>query len=208
MEKDNFLKNYISKCSALDSACILIKPSDFFRQQFKSGSVPFFSKNDSVVKINFKVKHVFSKEDFVKIQHDLHRKEDAQIEHYFGTVAEAEAACDPLGFYWVDRSGGSGSSTPKSGDLVTIAYRGEYLNGRFLEKSGADFEFIYGTPDQLLKGINYVISRLKLGENAKIILPSRLAFGENGSSNGTVPPCTPLVYEIQLIDLKTNENTP
>jgi FKBP-type peptidyl-prolyl cis-trans isomerase len=63
---------------------------------------------------------------------------------------------------------------------------------------------VYGTPDQVLKGINYVIPRLKVGQSAKIILPSRLAFGEKGSSNGTVPPFTPLLYEITLNDIKIN----
>ncbi|WP_317897410.1 FKBP-type peptidyl-prolyl cis-trans isomerase [Aurantibacillus circumpalustris] len=207
-EKDNFLKSYISKCSALDSACILINPKDFFRQQYKITSVPFFSKNDTVVRINFKIKKVLEKKDFVKIQHDLLERENAQIKKFYGTKIEMEAAQDPLGFYWVDRSGGSGERTTQLGDIVTIAYKGEYLNGRFLEKSSSNFEFIYGTPDQLLKGLNYVIGRLKLGENAKIVLPSRLAFGENGSSDGTVPPYTPLVYQIQLINLKKNDITP
>ncbi len=205
---NNFLKNYISRCSALDSGCILVRTKDFFQQQFKSPYIPFFSKNDSVVKINFKVKQILTKEDFVKIRHNLRKKEEEQIESYFGSAGKLEMAADPLGFYWIERSGGSGNVFPQPGDLVTIAYKGYYLNGRFLERSHTDFEFIYGTPDQLLKGINYVIGRLKLGENAKIILPSRLAFGENGSSNGTVPPFTPLVYEIQLTQLKTNENAP
>jgi FKBP-type peptidyl-prolyl cis-trans isomerase len=106
----------------------------------------------------------------------------------------------------VDRVGGTGERLPKTGDQVSFAYRGSYLNGRFLERSGSDFELIYGTPEQILTGLNYAIGRLKLGENAKIILPSRLAFGDEGSSNGTVPPFTPLVYQIQLTKLKTKEN--
>ena len=207
-EKDNFLKNYISKCSASDSACVLIKPEDFYRQLFKTASIPFFSRNDTVVKVNFKVKRVLNKDEFVKIQHNLEKNEKAQIKRYFGTLVEMEAARDPLGFYWVDLTEGSGSEFPKAGDNISIRYKGSYLNGRFLEQSGSDFEFIYGTPDQVLKGINYVIGRLKLGGNAKIILPSRLAFGEKGSSNATVPPFTPLVYEIQLTKLQTNKNMP
>lgn len=99
-----------------------------------------------------------------------------------------------------------GNKPLKPGDLIAIAYQGEYLTGRFLEKSPEKFEFTVGTPDQLLKGLNYVITRLKLGENAKIILPSRLAFGENGSSNGMVPPYTPLVYELEILEHKINSD--
>jgi FKBP-type peptidyl-prolyl cis-trans isomerase len=43
---------------------------------------------------------------------------------------------------------------------------------------------------------------LKKGQNAKILLPSRLSFGENGSSNKKVARNTPLVYELKILDLK------
>lgn len=205
--KGNFLKQHLSTSTVCDSVCLLIKPVDFFQQQFKTQSVPFFSKNDSVVKVNFKIKQVLSRQEFIKIKQNLLEKEEAQIKRYFGTKAEMEAALDPLGFYWVDRSGTTVGKEPlKPGDLIAIAYQGEYLTGRFLEKSPEKFEFTMGTPDQLLKGLNYVITRLKLGENAKIILPSRLAFGENGSSNGMVPPYTPLVYEIKILEHKINSD--
>ncbi|MGZ3885263.1 MAG: FKBP-type peptidyl-prolyl cis-trans isomerase [Bacteroidia bacterium] len=43
---------------------------------------------------------------------------------------------------------------------------------------------------------------MKKGDFVKIILSSWLAFGETGSSNGTIPPFTPLLYEIKLIEVK------
>jgi FKBP-type peptidyl-prolyl cis-trans isomerase FkpA len=204
----SFLQQYVSKCSVFDSACLLIKTTTFFKQQFQSHAVPFFCEKDSVVKVYFKVKQILSQEDFVKLTYNLRKKEEEQIERYFGSFDKLELAADPLGFYWLEHTLKFNEDSPKKGDLVTISYKGYYLNGRFLESSGSNFEYIYGTPDQVLKGLNYVIGRLKLGENAKIVLPSRLAFGEFGSSNGTVPPYTPLVYEIQLINLKTDENAP
>lgn len=205
-DRNDFFRHYVSRCSVSDSACVLIRTKDFFYQQFKTAGIPFFSKQDSVIRVDFKIKQIYGKDEFVKIQHNLRRQEEEQIEHFFGSPERMEKASDPSGFYWIEKKGAVSEQVARPGDIVTIAYKGYYLNGRFLEKSGTDFEFIYGTPDQLLKGLNYVIGRLKLGENAKIILPSRLAFGENGSSNGTVPPYTPLVYEIQLINLKTNES--
>ena len=48
----------------------------------------------------------------------------------------------------------------------------------------------------------YALYKLKKGEKAKIILPSQLAFGDQGSSNGVIPPYTPLVYQIEIIDIK------
>ena len=83
-----------------------------------------------------------------------------------------------------------------------VDYEGCFLNGRVFEKSRTDFELIYGIPDQMVKGLNYVMGQLNEGQTAKIILPSALAFGENGSSNGTVPPYTPVLYNLKLTEVK------
>lgn len=198
----NLITHYVSRLAALDSVCILLQPKDFFTQQFKSDTIPFFSKTDSCVKIYLKVKQLYSEDEFLKVQHDLELNEMRQIYKFYTTEVEAEAAMDQLGFYWVEKSGPETGPEIKTGNTISIAYEGYFLNGRFLERSGKDFEFKYGTPDQVLKGLNYVIAGLKKGQNAKIILPSRLAFGENGSSNGIVPPYTPLLYNIKITDIK------
>jgi hypothetical protein len=78
----------------------------------------------------------------------------------------------------------------------------EYLDEKPLDVKPQTLEFIYGTPDQIIKGLNIVIGTLKKGEFSKIIVPSHLAFGEKGSSNQLVQPFTPLVYNITLIDIK------
>lgn len=193
--------DYLYGCTAQDSVCLLIRPKDFFAQQFRVDSIPFFCRNDTIVKVNFKVKELLNENDFHKKKIDLKNNELRQIKSYFTTTAEMEAAKDAAGFYWVEKTNEKGPIA-QPGDLVTIQYRGEFLNGRFLEQSPGKFEFVYGTPDQLLKGINYVIGELKVGENAKIILPSHLAYGETGSSNGTVPPFTPLVYQIKILEIE------
>lgn len=201
--RDNFIKQYSSGCSAGDSASLLIRASDFFRQQFKSDKVPYFCKNDSVVKVDLKVKRILNPVEFAAIILNLRVKEQAQINDYIERCCDNTVHEDPLGFYWLSKQAGQeGGAGLKPGAVIRLSYRGTFLNGRFLEASPAGFEYIYGTPEQLLKGLNYVIGRIKIGQNAKIILPSRLAFGENGSTNGTVPPFTPLLYEIKITEVK------
>jgi hypothetical protein len=200
--QDNFIRHYISGACVYDSACLLMKPADFFRQQFGSDSIPFFSKNDSVVKIDLKLKQVLDLSEFEKQGSNLRRQEVNQIETFFGGPAQLEQAQDPAGFYWISRPEPAGPDAIGEGDQVMLSYKGYFLTGRLFENSASHFEYIYGTPDQLLKGLNYVTGKLKLGQTAKILLPSRLAFGENGSSNGVVPPYTPLIYELKIIDVK------
>ncbi len=203
---ENAIKHFVSRSSEQDSACLLVPVDVFFRQQFRYNALPFFSKNDSVVKVNLKVKKFLRVKDYLLASNNLRQKEESDIEAFFGSTEAMEKATDPLGFYWIEKPENYTGQTIHAGDMVTLNYEAFYLNGRFLEKSPDNFEIIYGTPDQLLKGLNYAISHLKVGDNAKIIVPSGLAFGKEGSSNGIVPPYTPLIYQISIKNIKT-ENT-
>ena len=162
---------------------------------FNSSKIPFFSRKDSVVKIDFKVRKIFSENEFINRSVNLLKEESDQIEAYYDSPRAFEMSRDSLGFYWLEKPKPSALPTIIYKNIVKLSYKGSFLNGRSFEKSPDNFEISYGTPDQLIKGLNYVIKTLKKGQNAKIILPSRLAFGENGSSNGTIAPYTPcLLY--------------
>lgn len=194
--KDRLLDKCVSRFALHDSICALIGTRVFFAEQFNS-PVPFFCKNDSVVKVFFKVVELPGELEYLKVRTDHEMRETGQLIAFFGSRENIEGARDSLGFYWVEKPDSNGTGI-RPGDAVKLHYKGYFLNGRFLEQSPPGFELIYGTPDQVLKGINYVIGRLKAGQNAKIVLPSRLAFGDKGSSDGTVPPFTPLLYEIKI----------
>ena len=64
------------------------------------------------------------------------------------------------------------------------------------------FEFIMGQQDQIIEGLRIALLGLKKGEKAKIILPSRLAFGSGGGSNGRIASYSPLLYEVEILDVK------
>jgi len=92
----------------------------------------------------------------------------------------------------------------KKGSKVSLLYKGFFLDGRPADLSGGNkpFEFTIGQEGQVIEGLKLALYRLKKGEKAKIILPSRLAFGSKGSSNGSIAPYTPLLYEVEIIDVK------
>lgn len=201
----NLLTNYISTCSLLDSSCMLIKTNIFFKQQFKNKKTPFFSKNDSIVKIFFKIKKVFNLQEFSEFKQDLDKIEQDQIKNYIIKFKDQHITKDSLGIYWIEKpKTRTAKGNFKTGDLLSIKYEGYFLNGRMIENSITNFEYRYGTPDQLIKGLNYVIKCLKKGEKAKIILTSHLAFGELGSMNQLIPPFTPLIYTIKINNLVIN----
>ena len=94
------------------------------------------------------------------------------------------------------------------GDFIRIKYNGYFLNHVPLDKAdeGTVLDFEYGTPNQVIKGINIVIKGMRVGEKVKIIVPSQLAFGEYGSSTGIVPPKTPLIFNLELSEIMKSFN--
>ncbi|MCE3228664.1 MAG: Peptidyl-prolyl cis-trans isomerase [Bacteroidetes bacterium] len=194
---DHLFKTTLSNFNKGDSVCVLLPPDRFFEEQFKS-AVPDFCKKDSAIKIYFKVKAMLKSDEFAGVVRDRTNNELQEIEDFFGSPEKFERARDPLGFYWVERPRDTSSAPVEQGGTVSVSYSGGFLNGRVIDVSPGKFQVVYGTPDQLLKGLNYVIGRLKMGQTSKIILPSHLAFGESGSSNGSVPPFTPMLYQISI----------
>ncbi|MFT3885524.1 MAG: FKBP-type peptidyl-prolyl cis-trans isomerase [Flavobacteriales bacterium] len=41
---------------------------------------------------------------------------------------------------------------------------------------------------------------LRFGGRGRFIVPAELAFGPKGSSSGIVPPWTPLLYDVEVLD--------
>ena len=88
----------------------------------------------------------------------------------------------------------------KQGEEVRLKYTGYFLDGREFDSLKEDEFFYYhkGVPDQLIEGLEYAIGNMKKGMKAKIVIPSQLAFGATGSSTGTVPPYTSVIYELEI----------
>jgi FKBP-type peptidyl-prolyl cis-trans isomerase len=198
---DNLLKKLISCSAEGDSICALMNTRRFFKEQFKNAT-PLFCGSDSVVKVYFKIKKVLSPDEYKDVAQNIINNEAGEIEAFFGSAEKMKAARDSMGFYWVQKPAHNNGKDILKGDAVALNYEGSFLNGRKIDISPKNFVLNYGTPDQLIKGLNYVIGRLKIGQISKIILPSQLAFGENGSSNGSIPPYTPMLYEISITEQK------
>jgi FKBP-type peptidyl-prolyl cis-trans isomerase len=91
------------------------------------------------------------------------------------------------------------------GDQLRVAYKGYFLDGYVFddtESKGITPTFRYGEDFQLLEGVQSGLMGLKEGESVKIILPSRRAFGEEGSLAGIVPPYTSVIFEIKILKIE------
>ena len=87
------------------------------------------------------------------------------------------------------------------GSEVSIAYTTHLLNDKPLDKL-TELQYTFGRPEQVVEGLNYAISMMRGGDEAIVFLPSYLAFGEDGSTGGVVPPKTPVYFKLKVVDVK------
>jgi len=191
-----------------DSVSFLIKPSVLFREYFDT-IVPDFCKKDSFIKLDVRLNQIISMAEFEALKKNAtgtDEEEDRELEELqiidcYLLQNYKFVKADGNGIYTISKTT-TNLEKVSAGKKVKITYQGYFLDGKPIDKVEQTIEFSYGTPDQLINGLNIVIGSLKKGETTKIIVPSRLAFGELGSSNGSIPPYTPLVYTIKIIDIK------
>ena len=91
---------------------------------------------------------------------------------------------------------GTGAN-PSLNSHVTVTYQGSLLSGEIINHSITQ-DFLLGSEMQVIEGLVLVIQTMKEGERAQVIVPSSYAWGENGSSDGTVPPFSSIVFDIEL----------
>ena len=177
-----------------DSAIYLMKPKQLFENYFQS-PVPDYCKKDSLIKVEVGIKELVKE---IKItDKELKIIKDYITENNYKIVAEL-----PNKIFILDHKEGAGTDVVAKGKSIVLSYKGRFLNDSLFDNPPYPLQFNYGTPDQVLKGINFVIKGMHKGEFIKIILPSYLAYGEGGNTNGTVAAFTPLIYEITITDIK------
>ncbi len=92
----------------------------------------------------------------------------------------------------------------RDGREVVIHYQGRTLSGNVFDDSrerNMPLRFVYGHEHQVLRGIELALGRMHRGEKAEVIIPSWLAYGSRGSAYNLVPPFTPVIYEIEVVEL-------
>jgi peptidyl-prolyl cis-trans isomerase A (cyclophilin A) len=108
------------------------------------------------------------------------------------------------GLHYIPINKGYGKKI-QEGDTLTVHYEGRFFNGKFFDstrKRDEPFQFVYGQKWQVIPGLEEAIGMMYPGEKSLFILPSYIAFGQGGSSTGIVPAFTPVVFEVEVIEVK------
>jgi FKBP-type peptidyl-prolyl cis-trans isomerase len=108
----------------------------------------------------------------------------------------------PSGLRYKILQQGTGAKAEK-GKTVSVHYKGQLIDGNVFDSSYArkqpiDFKLGIG---QVISGWDEGIQLLKIGDKARFVIPSNLAYGSQGAG-GVIPPDATLIFDVELMDVK------
>jgi FKBP-type peptidyl-prolyl cis-trans isomerase len=90
--------------------------------------------------------------------------------------------------------------TPAAGKTVRVHYTGWLTDGSKFDSSvdrNEPFEFTLGA-GEVIRGWDEGVSRMRIGDKARLTLPSDYAYGDGGYP-GAIPPKATLIFEVELL---------
>jgi FKBP-type peptidyl-prolyl cis-trans isomerase FkpA len=125
----------------------------------------------------------------------------------------------PSGLQVVNTIEGKGEQ-PVAGDSVLVNYTGKILSGKVFDTSLEDvakknnmynpqrapyapLSVVLGKGG-IIPGFEQGILQMKKGGKAIVLIPSNLAYGEQGMPGGLIGPFTPLIFELELVNVFHN----
>lgn len=87
---------------------------------------------------------------------------------------------------------------PKSGDKIYLDYTTSLIRGEVLYSSKTDGEKVFTIDySDEISGLNEVVKYLKVGTEAKVVIPSYLAYGIHGDDNKILNKAT-IIMDIKI----------
>jgi len=194
--------------------------ADSFMMYFMMAMPPPSVTPESMLHFTIKLKEVKPKEVYeqemaVKEQEYMEmiavKKEEEKVA-LAAYIAEQKITVKPTesGLYFIEKVKGKGAKA-ENGKKVSVHYTGKLLDGTVFDSSverDKPLEFTLG--EGMIPGFAEGISLMKEGGKAVLVIPSDLAYGERGGPGGKIGPCTPIVFEVELLkvtEVSTEENS-
>lgn len=99
---------------------------------------------------------------------------------------------------------GTGRRRPLKGQTVSVHYTGTLTNGVKFDSSrdrNEPIEFLIGM-GKVIKGWDEGIGKLRVGDQAILVIPPKLGYGARGAGGGVIPPNATLIFIVELVEIK------
>jgi len=195
-----------------DSAVFLLNADSLYTNTFRR-KTPEHIKAGSMVKMIVRMGKIYSKhfvdsvmavqrrqeENQMVVEEESYKKDSLIIQDYLAKH-HLKGQATIGGAYVVKlRENNATDLFIMPGESIEATYVGKLLiEGTEFDKSpkGEYFKFTVGT-GQVIKGWDQGFQKMKRGEKALLLIPSRLAYGSRGAG-GAIPPNAPLLFEVEV----------
>lgn len=137
---------------------------------------------------------------------EFEEAEQLQIQEYLERNSSLNFEIKPSGLYYLEQVSGTGN-LPVKFDTAYVRYTGKFLDGRIFDSNvnkAQPMEVIIGSQG-LIPGFSEGLSYMKQGGRSLFLIPSSLGYGSIGNYYGGISGYTPLLFEVQLVLLKTGK---
>jgi peptidylprolyl isomerase len=127
---------------------------------------------------------------------------DAQTQRRRTPRRSSASVTTPSGLTYLITRKGTGRQ-PKKGETVVIHYTGMLTNGVKFDSSrdrNQPFAFKLGV-GQVIKGWDEGVAKLRVGDQAILVIPSKLGYGAEGAGDD-IPPDSKLIFVVEVVDVK------
>ena len=160
--------------------------------------------NIEIVRVGEEAKNWNAVEVFRQFTGSRAEREKAARKAQEDAMGELTAGFDKTesGLHFKHIQKGEGAK-PNKGQTVAVHYKGMLPDGKEFDNSytrGNPIEFPVGM-GQVIQGWDEGIMLLNKGDKARFVIPSHLAYGEQGAG-GVIPPNATLVFDVELMDIK------
>jgi len=128
---------------------------------------------------------------------DAKAKMDAELDKI---AAGFEKTDSGLRYQIIQKGSGAKASQGKN---ISVHYKGQLADGRVFDSSyerKQPIDFTVGV-GQVIKGWDEGLQLLQVGDKARLVIPSHLAYGSQGAG-GVIPPDATLIFDVELMDVK------
>ena len=95
---------------------------------------------------------------------------------------------------------------PTLDDEVVVNYEGSLLDGKVFDSSYKRGKPLSIKLDGVIKGWQEALPMMTVGSKWKVYVPADLAYGERGAGGGVIGPNSTLVFDIELMSIKADED--
>ena len=187
-----------------DSALFMLDAEPYYTIT-RGIELPMNIKKGTKLKFYIKLNDILDLDNLVSYKKKMYHRSQEQEQMLLNDYLDrANITVEPTnsGLYFIELEKGTGIK-PLPGQVVIVHYTGYFIDGNIFSttyKSGKPFEFKFGS-GEVIPGWEEGIAKMHAGGKYKLIIPSYLAYGEEGRGELILPFST-LVFEIELLGVK------